>query len=152
MLAAGPAASPGRERFRQEAEAVARLQHPNVVQIFEVGDGPADGGAVPYLALEFVAGPTLARHLAGRPLPPRAAAALAATLARAVHAAHQAGVIHRDLKPANILLQRKSEAPNPKSENDGESGSDFGFEISNFTPKVTDFGLAKCVTGDSDLT
>jgi tetratricopeptide (TPR) repeat protein len=149
MLRAGPSAAPDRERFRQEAEAVARLQHPNVVQIFEVGDGPADGGAAPYLALEFVAGPTLDRHLAGRPLPPRAAAALTATLARAVHAAHRAGVIHRDLKPANILLA-KSEIPHPKSENDPIS--DFGWGISDFTPKVTDFGLAKRVESDSDLT
>src|SRR5689334_17326989 len=117
VMRAGPAAD--RERFRQEAEAVARLQHPNVVQIFEVGDWPAEGGPTPYLALEYVAGPSLDRHLAGRPQPPRAAAALVETVARGVHAAHGAGVVHRDLKPANVLLAA-----------DG-------------TPKITDFGLAK---------
>src|SRR5262249_53989313 len=86
-------------RLRAEAEAVARLQHPNVVQIFEVGE--QDGR--PFLALEYVDGGTLAERLAGQPQPPRPAARLAATLARAVHAAHEAGVVHRDLKPGNVL-------------------------------------------------
>jgi WD40 repeat protein len=102
-------------RFHAEAEAVARLQHPNVVAIYEVGTH--DGR--PYFALEYVPGGSLARKLNGAPLPPREAARLAETLARAVHAAHQRGVVHRDLKPSNILLAQ-----------DG-------------TPKIADFGLAK---------
>jgi predicted Ser/Thr protein kinase len=102
-------------RFRSEAEAVARLQHPNVVQVFDVGEHEG----YPFLAMEYVAGGSLADRLDGTPLPPRAAAVLTQTLASAVHAAHRAGVIHRDLKPANILA------------------TDDG------TPKITDFGLAK---------
>ena len=91
-----------RRRLRAEAEAVARLQHPNVVQLYEIGE--VDGS--PFLVLEYVAGGTLAAYLAGRPQPPRDAAALLVALARAVHAAHRERIIHRDLKPANILLHR----------------------------------------------
>ncbi|MBV8431042.1 MAG: protein kinase, partial [Solirubrobacterales bacterium] len=81
-----------RRRLRAEAEAVARLQHPNVVQLYEVGET----GGSPYLVLEYVLGGTLESYLAGRPQPPRAAAALLAALARAVHAAHLKQIIHRD--------------------------------------------------------
>jgi serine/threonine-protein kinase len=111
-------------RFRVEAEALARLQHPNIVQIFEVGDHEGR----PFFALEFVEGGNLAAKLGGVPLPPREAARMIETLARAVHAAHERKVIHRDLKPANVLLTP-----------DG-------------TPKVTDFGLAKRLDAGSDLT
>jgi WD40 repeat protein len=104
-------------RFRIEAQAVARLHHPNIVQIFEVGDV----GDMPYMALEFVPGGTLAQKLRESPLAPRAAAELTQLLARALGVAHRAGVIHRDLKPGNILL--------------AEDGS----------PRVADFGLAKHV-------
>ncbi len=102
-------------RFQTEAEAIARLRHPGIVQIHEIG---ADEGR-PFFSLEFCAGGSLERKLAGKPLPPREAADLVEQLARAMHAAHQAEVIHRDLKPANVLLAA-----------DG-------------TPKITDFGLAK---------
>jgi tetratricopeptide (TPR) repeat protein len=104
-----------RVRFRTEALAVARLSHPNVVQVFEVGESQGH----PYLALEYVAGGSLADQLHDGPLPPRPAAELVERLARAVQAAHDKGVVHRDLKPANVLLST-----------DG-------------TPKIADFGLAK---------
>src|SRR3954447_11712613 len=87
-------------RFRAEAEAAARLVHPNIVQVYEVGDVAGQ----PYFAMQYVPGATLARRLADGPLPPRDAARLVAAVARAVDHAHQNGILHRDLKPANILL------------------------------------------------
>src|SRR5262245_26743181 len=88
-----------RVRFTIEAQAAARVSHPNIVQVYEVGE--RDGR--PFLALEYVAGGTLAERLTGAPLTPRSTAALIETLAGAVAAAHSHGIIHRDLKPANIL-------------------------------------------------
>ena len=90
-----------RERFDREARAVARLQHPNIVQIYEVGE--AAGQA--FVSLEFVDGQSLARRLHGTPLPARQTAALVEILARAMHYAHEKGVIHRDLKPSNIMMR-----------------------------------------------
>src|SRR5262249_29593030 len=101
MIRAGAHAEPTeRARLRAEAEAIARLQHPHIVQIYEVGEH--DG--LPFLALESPPAGSLARHLGGRPQPPLQAAALVEPLARAVHYAHRQGVVHRDLKPANVLL------------------------------------------------
>src|SRR5262249_32099852 len=94
-------------RFRREAEAAARRRHPNLAQIHEIGEH--DGR--PYLALEYVEGGTLAQRLAGTPLPAGEAAELVETLARAMHYAHQHGVVHRDLKPANVLLQTEPADP-----------------------------------------
>jgi serine/threonine-protein kinase len=113
-----------RTRFHLEAEAVAQFQHPNIVQIYQVG---AHGG-IPYFALEYVSGGSLDKKLAGHPLPPCQAARLTQTLARAIHAAHQRGIVHRDLKPANVLLTA-----------DG-------------TLKITDFGLAKRIDGKARQT
>jgi hypothetical protein len=122
-------------RFRTEAEAVARLNHPNIVQIFEVGEH--DG--LPFFSLEFCPGGSLKAKLAGTPLPAAEAARLVATLAGAVQAAHDQQVIHRDLKPANVLL----------------AGGKPDEPLARLTPKITDFGLAKklddgggTVTGD----
>jgi WD40 repeat protein len=130
MILAGAHADPTEQaRFRAEAEAVARLQHPNIVQIHEIGE--QDGH--PYLALEFVEGGTLARRLSGTPLPVSQATQLVEILARAVHAAHLRGVVHRDLKPGNILL-----APALGAEPDRE-----GLDLAQWIPKITDFGLAK---------
>src|SRR5262249_53421524 len=97
----------------------------------------------PYFALEFIDGGSLAEHLRGAPAPQRQAAALVEMVARAIHHAHERGVVHRDLKPANILLQRRPEAQRPPSEGGGPVISDSGLGISDFQPKVTDFGLAK---------
>src|SRR5262249_726428 len=141
MILSGAHAGPQElARFRKEAEALARLRHPNVVQIYQVGDH--DGRA--FFALEFVEGGSLADRLRGVPQPPRPTAELMEALARAIHAAHECGIVHRDLKPANVLLRRKSEIRNPKSETkEKESASDFEFRILDFEPKVGDFGLAK---------
>ena len=97
-----------RERFLQEARAVARLRHPHLVQLYEFGEVPAAGRATsqPYLVLEYVSGGSLADLVRSSPQPPCEAARLVETLADAIHYAHQQGVIHRDLKPANVLLQR----------------------------------------------
>src|SRR5262249_28076229 len=101
MLSAGAWARPEEiARFKTEADAVARLQHPNIVQIYEVGEQ----GGRPFFAMEFVDGGSLAARMAGKPLPVRQAAQLVQTVARAIHHAHQRGIIHRDLTPGNILL------------------------------------------------
>ena len=107
-------------RFRTEAEAIARLQHPNIVQIFEIGEH----AGLPFLALELAEEGTLARRLQQSPYAPRAAAELIETLARAVEHAHGQGIVHRDLKPANILFAAGG------------------------VPKITDFGLAKIFVED----
>jgi WD40 repeat protein len=126
-----------RGRLRAEAEAVARLQHPNVVQLFEIGE--VDGS--PYLVLEYIAGGTLATYLAGQPQPPREAAALVLAVARAVHAAHRERIIHRDLKPANILLQRDPTAGAHELRTERGEAARPGPALA--APKITDFGLAK---------
>jgi tetratricopeptide (TPR) repeat protein len=142
------------ERFLQEARAVARLQHPHLVQLYEFGELPGTAGATsqPYLVLEYISGGSLADLLRDSPLPPAEAARLVETLADAIHYAHQQGVVHRDLKPANVLLQ-KDEGGRMKDEEATRVGSSSSFILhrSSFLPKVTDFGLAKFLTG-SDLT
>ena len=144
MLLTGAQAGPrDLGRFRAEAAALARLQHPNIVQIYDVGESAGR----PYFALEFVAGGSLAQHLHGAPQPVRPAAQLIETLARAVHAAHANGVIHRDLKPANILLAI-SDQPSVNSQK-GKLTADC-CPLTAFTPKITDFGLAKCAAGDGE--
>src|SRR5262249_1534263 len=102
-------------RFRTEAEAIGRLQHPHIVQVYEVGQHEG----LPYFSLEYCPGGSLDSKLAGTPLPAREAAALVEKLALGVQAAHERGILHRDLKPANVLLDAHGE------------------------PKITDFGLAK---------
>ncbi len=149
MILSGPHAAPEqRARFRAEAEAVARLHHPNVVQIYEVGEHAGQ----PYFSMEFVDGGSLEQHLTRAVLPARHAARLVEPLARAIHAAHQLGIVHRDLKPANILLEEdrgqrtEDRRQRTKDSKDGGAGvsalSSVLCPLSS-TPKITDFGLAK---------
>jgi WD40 repeat protein/serine/threonine protein kinase len=141
-------------RFRIEAEALARLQHPNVVQIFEVGEQEGR----PYFSMEYVAGPSLAQL--GTPQPARPTAQLVERIARAVYAVHRCGIIHRDLKPANILLQSVGAAEDAKARKGSVTvglalGDSASSTVVDSTPKITDFGLAKLVKDqptDRDLT
>jgi WD40 repeat protein len=132
ILAAEHAGPDQLVRFRAEAEAVAQLVHPNIVQIYEVGEA----GGRPYFSLEFVDGGTLAQKLTGTPMAARAAAQLIAAVARAIHLAHERGIVHRDLKPGNILL-----ASIHSSEDSGSTVLRGEFPLG--LPKITDFGLAK---------
>jgi serine/threonine protein kinase len=136
LLAGAHAGADVLARFRTEAEAAARLQHPNIVPILEVGDH--DGR--PYLVLEYVDSGSLKERLDGTPQLALPSARLVETLARAVQYAHEHGVIHRDLKPANVLLVRRD---GPEAIPLG-SGPD---EEGRYVPKVADFGLAKRVGG-----
>ncbi len=120
-----------RARFAAEAESVARLQHPNIVQIYDVGEH--DGS--PYFSMEFVDGPSLHRRLQGQPVDEVTAATIIETVALAIEYAHQRGIVHRDLKPANILMAGAEVAP-----------------IADCTPKLTDFGLARQLEEDVRLT
>ncbi len=140
-------------RFCVEVEAVARLQHPHIVQIHEVGE--VDGHS--FFAMEYVQGGTLAQRLAEGPLSPVAAAELLETLARAIHHAHTRGIIHRDLKPANILLVkdeggRMKDESKPKTAPEAGFPSSFILHPSSFEPMVSDFGVAKQLDAAIDHT
>jgi serine/threonine-protein kinase len=124
MLSAGYAHADDLARFKAEAEAIARLEHPYIVRIYEIGEH----NGRPYIALEYCDGGSLNKKIAGEPQPSRVAAELVAKLARGMAAAHARGVVHRDLKPGNVLLTP-----------DGE-------------PKITDFGLAKRIDDESGQT
>ncbi len=142
-----------RERFQQEARAVARLQHPNLVQVYEPGEADAAdrAGRLPYLVLDYVDGGSLDDRLQGTPQPAREAAALVETLARAIQHAHELGIIHRDLKPANILLASGREggplAPRVEAESTRGASGPHSRPLAGPVPKVTDFGLAKLLAG-----
>jgi hypothetical protein len=132
MIRAGTHGGPTElARFRTEGEAAARMQHPNIVQIYEVGEHHG----LPYISLEYVRGGSLAEQLDGEPWGNHEAAGLLAVLADAIQHAHDRDIIHRDLKPANILLAELS------SETDTE-----------LIPKITDFGLAKRLEEGTGLT
>ena len=129
MILAPEHAGPGQAaRFRAEAEAVARLQHPNIVQVHDVGEQ----NGRPYFSMELIEGGSLADHIAGNPQPAAEAARLVEVLARAVQHAHIRGVVHRDLKPANVLLVIAN-----------CSDKSAICNLQSAIPKITDFGLAK---------
>ena len=111
-------------RFRAEAEAAARLDHPHIVPVYAVDESAGE----PYFLMKFIAGTTLAKRLAEGPLAAPDAAALLAPVCRAIHYAHKQGFLHRDLKPSNILIDREGQ------------------------PYVSDFGLAKHVDAETSLT
>lgn len=160
MILAGELASfDERLRFRREAETAARLQHPHIVQVYDVGE--ADGHA--YLAMEYVAGGTLARKLNGQPLPPRDAAELVEQLAQAIQHAHEQGVVHRDLKPGNVLLSVEGETADssvstPQGTRAGANRAASSGGVSKqeraggLRAKVADFGLAKLLEHGAGMT
>ncbi len=120
-IAAGVLATPAEvRRFHAEAEAIAHLHHPNIVAVHEIGEHEGEH----YFSMDYVAGRTLAEVVREGPLPAARAATYVKTVARAVHYAHQQGVIHRDLKPANVIIDEQDQ------------------------PRITDFGLAKLLTSD----
>ncbi|QDU62993.1 Aliphatic amidase expression-regulating protein [Planctomycetes bacterium Pan216] len=120
-----------RFRFRAEAEAVARLNHPGIVQIFSIGDHEG----IPYICLEYIPGGSLGTWMTGQPLPVRVAIRFGQLLATAIGHAHRRGIVHRDLKPANVLLALE------------EDGS-----LETCHPKITDFSIARKLDGSQNLT
>ena len=125
MILAGAYAGPVQvQRFRTEAEAAARLDHPNIVKLYAIGEQEGR----PYFLLEYVNGSSLAQQLDGTPWPARQAASLTRVLAEAIHVAHRWGIVHRDLKPGNVLLTEEG------------------------VPKIADFGLAKILDQTAGLT
>jgi WD40 repeat protein/serine/threonine protein kinase len=144
MILAGPQLSPNaRERFRNEACAVARLRHPNIVQIYDFGE--QDGR--PFFSMELVEGGNLAAQIGGTPFTARRAASLVETLAHAVEYAHRNEVLHRDLKPANILVAADWSSPAGLDDDEEDVGDASSPPC---VVKITDFGLAKEVAGSGD--
>ncbi len=134
VIRSGEATADQHTRFRFEVETAVRLQHRGIVTLYDLGLHEEPGQpAIPYVAMEYIAGGTLAQKIAGTPLPAREAATLLLPVAEAVQFAHDQGVIHRDLKPANILLSSENE----------------GAEVS---PRISDFGLARRLHADHGQT
>ena len=153
MISLGPNATPRLlTRFRVEAEAVARLQHPHIVQVYEIGEHEG----TPFYTFEYCPGGSLNRWISGTPMPGRVVAPLMETLARAIHFAHEHGILHRDLKPSNILLQSAAMTKTRSDIGDTleitpntglrpPSSLTFGanFQPERWVCKIGDFGLAK---------
>jgi serine/threonine protein kinase len=142
LMRDGALASPEEQaRFRIEAEAAARMQHPNVVAIYDIGQHAGR----PYFAMEFVEGGSLDKHLVGKPQPAFQAAELVRTVALAVQHAHAQKIVHRDLKPANILLSMQHAESKMPEKNDSSAVCIPHRAL----PKITDFGLAKRLDSNS---
>jgi WD40 repeat protein/serine/threonine protein kinase len=140
MLTGAPVTAEHLARFRVEMEALGRLQHPNIVRIYEVGEWEGR----PYFTMEYVDGPNLAQKLGIGPLAAQPAAHLVEVLARTMEAVHRCHVLHRDLKPANVLLQRRAEGGEWRvGQEEDAPPSTLDLPLSTFEPKITDFGLAK---------
>jgi WD40 repeat protein/serine/threonine protein kinase len=166
MVLAGEFSSSTQQlRFRLEAELAARIHHPDIVQLYEIGTHEGR----PFLAMEWVEGGSLAERLDGKPWLPGEAAALVETLARAIHVAHSEGIVHRDLKPANILIQKPNHRATENTEKTEEnregqkkmpdlassafsSGSSLCLCGESVRAKITDFGLAQPTEGGMTLT
>jgi len=133
-----------RVRFRQEGEAVAKLRHPNIVGVYDIGDT----GAHSYIAFELVAGGTLRHWQKNKPIEPRLAAGIMARVAHAVAHAHERGILHRDLKPSNILLQKHDLS----SSSTIDQLNSAKLPAITVLPLVADFGLAKKIEGGLSLT
>jgi serine/threonine protein kinase len=131
-----------RGRFCAEAQAVAKLRHPGIVSVYDVG--VCDG--LPYISREYLEGGSLDEKIDGKPLPPRNAALLVEQLARAVQFAHSNGIVHRDLKPGNVLFGADSGALRAASSSDS-----FGRDSAAFVAKIGDLGLAKDWQSESGL-
>jgi tetratricopeptide (TPR) repeat protein len=160
VILGGPLASDeDKGRFRTEAEAAARLHHPNIVQVYDVGEH----AGFSYMALELIEGQTLRQWHGGARTDPKQAAKMVGAVARAIHHAHEQGIVHRDIKPANVLLAPVSAAHPELGATSGSlptvatsavsrapsSGHNVALPV---TPKITDFGLAKALDGGRDLT
>jgi tetratricopeptide (TPR) repeat protein len=151
VLAGSHSSEEDRLRFLAEAETIAKLQHPSIVQVHEFGTHEGK----PYFALEYVSGGNLDQFLHATPQPPREAAQFLILLAEAMQVAHGKGIIHRDLKPGNILLElsercrRAGETPPLVADNSARAG---GARLNDFIPKISDFGLAKQLEGGDDIT
>jgi serine/threonine protein kinase/tetratricopeptide (TPR) repeat protein len=149
VLAGAHVGAVGLARFRAEAEAVAKLPHSNIVQVYETGEHEGR----PFFSLEYVDGGSLDQRINESPTTPRAAAQLIETLACTMQVAHQAGIVHRDLKPANILLARLGSQSSIVRNRESDSHLLPADHWSrNSVPKIADFGLAKKVDDDSSQT
>ncbi len=149
VLAGAHVGQVGLARFRAEAEAVAKLLHPNIVQIFETGEHEGR----PFFSLEYVEGGSLDQRIGKSPPSPRGAAQLVETLARTMEVAHQRGIIHRDLKPANILLANlDSQSSLIRYRETDSSSMPEDHWSRTAVPKIADFGLAKRTDDESSQT
>ncbi len=166
MILAGQLAGPDDvRRFRTEAEAAAQLQHPNIVAIHEVGEHHGQQ----YFSMDYIEGTSLASLVRENPLPAKQAADFVKSVAETIHYAHQKGILHRDLKPNNVLMAlecggltplfvghvEQARTATPRSDDESiqpESKAASSRRTPKFTPKVTDFGLAKRIEGDASLT
>jgi serine/threonine protein kinase/tetratricopeptide (TPR) repeat protein len=158
ILAGAHADEADHVRFRAEAEAAARLSHPNIVQLFEVGETPE---GFPYFSLEYVAGGTLAERLKNGPMKAIEAAAFMEALARAMQYAHEHDIVHRDLKPANILMSGEGRVASGEinavetvnaHKRSGDSALVTHHSSLATIPKISDFGLAKQLDNEDGLT